>query len=53
MSKMSEIAMEIDELLVEGYSPVAIAAMLKIPLDWVEAAADLKYDSYEYDSEKV
>ena len=35
MSKMAELAMEIEDLLREGYKPVTISAMLQIPLDWV------------------
>jgi len=35
MSKMAELAMEIEDLLREGFKPVTISAMLNIPLEWV------------------
>ncbi len=33
---MSELAMEIEDNLREGYKPITIAAMLNIPLNMVE-----------------
>jgi hypothetical protein len=35
MSKMAEIAYEIEDLLRQGFKPVTVAAMLHIPLEWV------------------
>ena len=40
MSKMSELAYDIEQLYIEGYSPKTIAAMLECPLttvyEWLE-----------------
>ena len=36
MSKMSELAMEIEELYVQGYSEFTIATMLNIPVELVD-----------------
>lgn len=35
MSKMSEISLEIQDLLEAGVNPVRIAKLLKVPLAWV------------------
>ena len=32
---MAELAFEIEEMLVQGYKPVSIAAILNVPLKWV------------------
>lgn len=41
MSKVAELAYDIEQLYIEGYSPKTIAAMLECPLtivyDWLEA----------------
>ena len=41
MSKMAELAYDIEQLYIEGYSPKTIAGMLECPLtvvyDWLEA----------------
>ena len=36
MSKMSELAMEIEELYVQGYNEFTIATMLSIPVELVD-----------------
>jgi transposase len=40
MSKMAELAYDIEQLYIEGYSPKTIAGMLECPLsvvyDWLE-----------------
>lgn len=40
MSKISELAYDIEQLYIEGYSPVAISALLNCPpgivYDWIE-----------------
>lgn len=36
MSKMAELAFEIEDLLKQGYKPLTIAAMLNIPVKWVD-----------------
>ena len=40
MSKMAELAYEIEQLYIEGYSPKSIAVQLECPLsvvyDWLE-----------------
>ena len=41
MSKMAELAYDIEQLYIEGFSPTTISAMLECPLtvvyDWLEA----------------
>ena len=41
MSKMAELAYDIEQLYIEGFSPKAIAVQLECPLsviyDWLEA----------------
>jgi len=40
MSAMSNLAVEIDGMLVEGYLPVTIARLLDVPINWVYEVAD-------------
>ena len=35
MSKMAELAYEIEDLLRQGFKPVTVAGMLHVPLKWV------------------
>ena len=50
MSKMSEISLEIQDLLVEGVHPVKIAKLLKVPLNWVyDTLESMDSDSEEFD----
>jgi hypothetical protein len=35
MSKMAEIALDIEDMLRQGFKPVTIAGVLHIPLKWV------------------
>jgi len=35
MSKMSELSLEIQDLLEQGHSPFTIARQLEIPVTWV------------------
>jgi hypothetical protein len=35
MSKMSDLSLEIQDMLEEGYLPVTIARQLEIPVTWV------------------
>jgi hypothetical protein len=37
---MSNLAVEIDGMLVEGYLPVTIARLLDVPINWVYEVAD-------------
>lgn len=37
MSNMSELAIDIEEMLLDGIYPTAIARELNIPMDWVYA----------------
>jgi transposase len=41
MSKLADLAYDIEQLYIEGYSPKSISAMLKCPLsmvyDWLES----------------
>ena len=36
MSKMSDLSLEIQDMLEEGYLPVTIARQLEIPVAWVQ-----------------
>ena len=36
MSKMADLALTIEQMLVEGYSMMSIADELNIPVEWVE-----------------
>lgn len=49
MSKMSELSIEIQQLLSDGYSPTIIAQALGIPLSWVTAADDFKDADQEFE----
>ena len=55
MSVMSELAYDIEQLYIEGYSPKTIAGMLECPLtmvyDWLESnsVAEEKIDPAEWD----
>ena len=40
MSAMSNLAVEIDGMLVDGYLPVTIARLLDVPINWVYEVAD-------------
>lgn len=35
MSKMAELAYEIEDMLRQGYKPVTVAGMLHVPIKWV------------------
>ena len=55
MSKMAELAYDIEQLYIEGYSPKSIAVQLECPLsvvyDWLESnnVDDSKADASEWD----
>ena len=51
MSAMSNLAVEIDGMLVEGYLPVTIARLLDVPINWVYEVADPSEDSVNQDQE--
>ena len=40
MSKMSELALDIEERLIAGEKPEDIAVALEVPLDWIEVVAE-------------
>lgn len=40
MSKMSDLALEISDMLEAGYLPVTVAKMLDVPINWVYETAD-------------
>ena len=40
MSKMAELAYEIEDLLRQGYKSTTVAAMLHVPLKWVHDVED-------------
>ena len=56
MSKVAELAYDIEQLYIEGYSPKAIAEQLECPLtvvyDWLESnsVAEEKIDPAEWDA---
>lgn len=50
MSKMSEISLEIQDLLEAGVNPVRIAKLLEVPLTWVyDTLESMESDSEAYD----
>jgi hypothetical protein len=55
MSKMAELAYDIEQLYIEGFSPKSIAVQLECPLsvvyDWLEATnvSDSKADAAKWD----
>jgi len=42
MSKMSDLSLEVNEMLEAGYLPVTVAKMLEIPINWVYETADVE-----------
>ena len=44
MSKMSDLTVEISNMLEAGYLPVTIARNLEIPVTWVYETADMDED---------
>jgi len=40
MSKMSDLTLEISDMLEAGYLPVTVARILEIPITWVYETAD-------------
>lgn len=40
MSRMSDLALDIEERLIAGEKPEDIAEALKVPLDWIEAVLE-------------
>ncbi len=44
MSKMSEMSMEIEDLVEQGMTAKFIAVTLNVPLDFVYAAIDARYE---------
>jgi hypothetical protein len=40
MSAMSNLSLEISDMLEAGYLPVTVARMLEIPVNWVYETAD-------------
>jgi transposase len=55
MSKVAELAYDIEQMYIEGYSPKSIAAMLECPLtmvyDWLESNSltEAKADAQSWD----
>ena len=54
MSKISDLAYDIEQLYIEGYSPKTIASILECPIDmvydWIESCgveATEEFDPYE------
>jgi len=52
MSNMSNLAVEIDSMLVEGYLPVTIARLLDVPINWVYEVADPAENSVNQDDDE-
>jgi len=42
MSKMSDLSLQVSEMLEAGYLPVTVAKMLEIPINWVYETADVE-----------
>jgi Putative ATPase subunit of terminase (gpP-like) len=53
MSKMADLAYDIEQLYIEGYSPKTIAVMLECPLEqvygWIESAGVAETQQDEFD----
>lgn len=47
MSKMSQLAFEIQEMVEDNYPPLAIAAALDVPSEWVHEVKDDLEREYE------
>ena len=43
MSKMSELVIDIEEMLDEGYRPLTISALLNVPVTWVYDVAEIQH----------
>ena len=49
MSKMAELDIEIQEMLLAGIEPAIIAKTLNVPMEWIEATmASMEPDEKEY-----
>jgi hypothetical protein len=48
MSKMSELSLDIQKMLIEGHNPRAIARYLEIPTEWVyeELSREIEEESF-------
>jgi hypothetical protein len=49
---MSNLAVEIDGMLVEGYLPVTIARLLDVPINWVYEVADPSENPVDQEDEE-
>ena len=47
MSAMSNLSIEINDLLDAGYLPVTVARILEVPITWVYETADPEVESTE------
>ena len=47
MSRMSNLAIEVEELLLNGNSPDEIAEIVGVPVDWVLGVQDVMENDYE------
>jgi hypothetical protein len=52
MSRMAELAYDIEELYIEGYSPKTISALLSCPIEIVYAWLEAENLSKEYEDEQ-
>ena len=41
MSRMSDLALTVEEILEDGYSEITIADKLEIPIEWVENVREI------------
>jgi hypothetical protein len=53
MSKMSDLSIEIDNMLEAGYLPVTIARQLEIPITWVYETVDSQLELGEDITEEL
>lgn len=44
MSKISELSIDIQEMLEEGYRPVTIATVLNVPVTWVYDVVEMQQE---------
>ena len=47
---MSDLSLEVSEMLEAGYLPVTVAKMLEIPINWVYETADVEEELSPYET---
>lgn len=49
MSKMAELALEIEDMLEQGTHPSTISAVLEVPVSWVYEVSDFLKENEDFD----